>query len=158
MFSQLAQDHGRTHLVRRRMPDLQALRKKNLRALLKQWDGPTNLAKKLQYSGPSYLSQLIGPNKPITEKTARHIEEVLELERGWMDKDHAASTGQHVRIDTTIINRVMLSIAAALEDAGTRLTPQRMADLVGLVYEHAAEHGQVDDGYVARLVKLAIKE
>lgn len=140
------------------MSDLQALRKKNLRALIKQWDGPTNLAKKLHYGGPSFLSQMIGPNKPITEKTARHIEEVLELPIGWMDNDHAAQTGQHARVDTTVINRVMLSVGAALEDARIALSPPRMAELVGLVYEHAVEHGSVDDSYVARLVKLIHKE
>lgn len=50
----------------------QIIRKENLRLLLIQWGGPTNLAKKLKYSGPSYLSQLLSGNRPFSEKTARH--------------------------------------------------------------------------------------
>lgn len=140
------------------MADIQALRKRNLRALIKQWEGPTNLAKKLRYSGPSYLSQMIGPAKPITEKTARFIEQELDLPAGWMDIDHAARTGQYPRLDTSLINRAICAVSAALQDAGIQLSPTRMALLVELVYENATEHGAVDDGYVARLVKLIAKE
>jgi hypothetical protein len=157
MFTQLAQ-HPRLNQHEATMPDLQALRKRNLRALIKQWEGPSNLAKKLHYSGPSYLSQMIGPGKPITEKTARFIEATLSLPSGWMDADHAVQTGQHTRVDTTVINRVMCVVGAALQDAGVQLSPPRLADLVGLAYEHAVEHGEVDDDYIARLVKLIIKE
>ena len=145
------------------MPDTQTLRKRNLRALIKQWEGPTVLAKKLRYSGPSYLSQMIKPieqgGKPITEKTARFIESELGLSPLWMDTDHAAKTGQYPRLDSALIARVMLSVGTALQDAGAKLpsTSPRMLVLVELAYEHAAEHGEVDDGYVVRLVKL-IKE
>ena len=44
------------------------------RAKLKLLTGsqtPTALAKLLGYSGPSYISQMIGGHRPITEKTAR---------------------------------------------------------------------------------------
>jgi hypothetical protein len=149
--------HHAAHMTRRPMTDLQGRRKRNLKALIKQWEGPTNLAKKLQYSGPSYLSQMIGPNKPITEKTARYVEETLSLPAGWLDADHATHTGPHTRIDTTLLNRVMQSVGAALEDVKIRLPPTRMADLVGLAYEHAMEHG-VDDVYIGRLVRLTLKE
>lgn len=44
---------------RRGMPDLQAVRKRNLRALIKEHGGPSQLAKQLGYAGPSYLSQLL---------------------------------------------------------------------------------------------------
>lgn len=136
------------------MLDLQARRKKNLKALIKQWEGPTNLAKKLQYSGPSYLSQLIGSQKPITEKTARYIEETVDLPVGWLDQEHTMQSSAMARSDTALISRVMLSVSAALDDAGLRLSPVRMAELVSLVYECAAEKGIVDDGVIKRLVKL----
>jgi hypothetical protein len=97
---------------------------------------------------------MIGPSKPITEKTARFVEETLGLPHGWMDGDHAALTGQHARVDTSLIRRVMLSVSAALQDAGVQLPPHRMALLAELAYEHAAEHGGVDDSHVVRLVKL----
>ncbi len=135
------------------MPDLQALRKKNLKALIKQWEGPTNLAKKLHYSGPSYLSQLIGPHKPVTEKTARFIEKTLDLPPGWLDADHNHNSPS-AKVDTSLVGRVMLSVGAALEDAGMRLSPARMADLVSFVYECASERGGVDDDLIKRLIKL----
>lgn len=141
------------------MSDLQALRKKNLKALIKQWEGATNLAKKLRYSGPSYLSQMIGPHKPITEKTARLIEAALDLPTAWMDIEHAVTSAQPGRLDTSLVSRVMLSVGAALKDAGISLSPARMAGLVGLIYEHAFEHqGAVDDEYIRRVVKLLQKE
>lgn len=136
------------------MPDLQALRKKNLKALIKQWDGPTNLAKKLGYSGPSYLSQLIGPNKPVTEKTARFVEKTLNLPPGWLDAEHVAKPDHNGQVNTTLVARVLLSVGAAVEDAGLRLTPTRMAELVSVAYEWAAAKNEVDDEYIQRLVKL----
>lgn len=141
------------------MTDLQAVRKRNLRALIRQWDGPTNLAKKLRYSGPSYLSQLIGSAKPITEKTARTIESALELPVGWLDADRTGQVGHVGRLDTALVSRAMLSVSAALEDAGVSVSPARMAGLVGLVYEHAFEHqGEISDEYTRRIVKLLQKE
>ena len=137
------------------MPDLQALRKKNLKALIKQWDGPTVLARKLGYSGPSYLSQLVGSQKPITEKTARYVEKTLDLPPGWLDLDqHPGGQGKTERVDSSLVARVMLAVGAALEDAGMRLSPARMADLVAFAYEHAVVGGAVDDEYIKKLVKL----
>jgi hypothetical protein len=139
------------------MPELQARRKKNLRALIKQWDGPTHLAKKLHYSGPSFLSQLIGPSKPITEKTARFIEKTVDLPEGWLDLDHPAAHNHNetpAKIDTSLVGRVMLSVGGALEDAGLRLSNARMAKLVSFVYEATAVKGEVDDDFIERLVDL----
>jgi hypothetical protein len=137
------------------MPDLQALRKKNLKALIKQWDGPTNLAKKLGYSGPSYLSQLVGSQKPITEKTARYVESTLDLPPGWLDLDqHPDRQGKAERVNSSLVARVMLTVGAAVEDAGLKLSPGRMADLVAFAYEHAVVDGAVDDECIRKLVKL----
>lgn len=130
--------------------DTQALRKRNLRALIKQWDGPTVLAKKLGYSGPSYLSQLVGRHKPITEKTARYIEATLDLPAGWLDQE--PQPDRH-KVDAALVARVMLTVGRAVEDAGLRLPPARMADVVSFVYECAVERG-MDDDFVRRLVKL----
>lgn len=135
---------------------LQELRRKNLRSLIKQWDGPSNLANKLHHSGPSYLSQLVSGRRPITEKTARAIEAVLELPAGWLDADQSAAAT--VRIDPTLINAVMRAVMGALEEARVHLTPNRLADLVSLVYTDAAEHGRVNETLVARVVRLLTKE
>lgn len=71
-----------------------AIRKANLRLLLQQWEGPSTLAKKLGYAGPSYLSQIVGGHRPITEKTARDIEAKLDLPAGWMDRDKSGESGR----------------------------------------------------------------
>ncbi len=146
--------------AKRTAAELQTLRKKNLRTLIKQWDGPTKLAKELRYTGPSYLSQMIGPNKPITETTARGIEDVLSLAPGWMDMDHTAQPVEPVEnrvyADTTLINDVMVSVMAVL--GNTASVPPCLPGLVSLAYEHAAAHGRVDADYIDRLVKLTVRE
>lgn len=44
---------------------------------------------------------------------------------------------------------------AVLHDSKTELSADTLADLVALVYEHAAEHeGQVSEEYIRKLVKL----
>lgn len=132
--------------------DLQATRKKNLKALIKEWDGPTNLAKKLGYAGPSYLSQLIGPGKPITEKTARHIEREVGKAAGWMDRESPPLAPGAV--DSARIDRLMLSIISAVDDVKLHLPPRCMANLVSFVYECAMMPVHVDDTFVRRVVAL----
>jgi hypothetical protein len=127
--------------------DSQGRRKQNLRALIKQWDGPTHLARKLRYSGPSYLSQLISPAKPITEKTAHYIEEQLDLAPGWMDADH-----EHA--DSALIGRVMAVVGEQLAKADAHPSTAGMAELVPLVYDDALLKGAVDPGFVSRVIIL----
>ncbi len=142
--------------------EIQTLRKKNLRALIKQWHGPTKLAKELRYSGPSFLSQMIGPNKPISETTARGIEDVLSLEPGWMDTDHTAQpvveqVENRAYVDASLINDVMVSVMTVLNSTAVTVPPC-LPGLVSLAYEHAAAHGRVDTDYIDRLVKLTVRE
>lgn len=134
----------------RALNDVQPKRKQNLRELIAQEGGPTNLARKLRYGGPSYLSQMIGEAKPITEKTARMIESVLALPHGWMDTDHSTPVGG--------IGNLVGQVVTVLETAlvGHHLPPARMAALAALCCEHAAEQGHVDEGYIRRLVALVV--
>lgn len=62
-------------------------RRANLRLLAERYDGPSQLAAKLDLRHPSYLSQLIGPNpkRNVSERTARAYEEKLGLSAGWLD-------------------------------------------------------------------------
>lgn len=70
------------------LPELQETRKRNLKRIIEQAGSASALAERLRYTGPSYLSQMLGPHRPITEKTARHMEKVMELPPGWMDQAH----------------------------------------------------------------------
>lgn len=128
------------------------LRKANLALLIKQWGGATNLGKKLKHSGPSYLSQLIGAGRPITEKTARRIEDQLDLPTGWMDADHTAE--KNTVVNPLLIASVVMAVGAALEDAEMQVAPRKFADLVALVYEEAVVKGTVEEGFVNRIVRL----
>lgn len=137
------------------MPNLQDLRRRNLKALIKEWDGPTNLATKLGHSGPSYLSQLVSGNRPITENTARAIEVKLALPPRWLDGETHERKAQ---LNVSLLNQVMKAASIAVEEVGVRMSPSRMADLVTLIYEEADAKGALDEAFVLKVVKLMSKE
>ena len=126
----------------------------NLKLLLVQWGGPTVLAKKLHYSGPSYLSQLLSGNRPFTEKTARTIEVSLDLPALWLDRPHNGSSD----IDPDLLSSVVALVQASLPHKGPSPAPHQMSEIIILVYEQAKELGTVDEEYVKRLVRLITKE
>ena len=68
-----------------------ALRRHNLRVLVRRAPSYQAFAQSMGWSSGSYLSQLIGPaaTRRIHEGTARTIEERCGLPLGWMDQDHA---------------------------------------------------------------------
>jgi hypothetical protein len=136
--------------------DVHDRRKRNLKLLVQQWDGPTNLAKKLGYAGPSYVSQMVSGNRPITEKAARQIEDKASLPTGWLDQDNRppGKNGRPAAVDTDLISRIITTIGTVLEEEGVQLHPSKFSELVALVYEDAATHGRTDDAFVSRLVRL----
>lgn len=127
-------------------------RRANLRNLVAQWGGPTSMAKKLGHSNGSYLAQLIGPNpsREISEKVAREVEVKLNLPAGWLDTAHNPGD----QIDDQAISDCVRAVSAALRDQGLVASPQRMADLVALAYEHTKLVGRVDETYIIKLVRL----
>ena len=133
--------------------DVAPIRIENLKLLLVQWGGPTVLARKLHYSGPSYLSQLLSGNRPFTEKTARTIEATLDLPALWLDRKHSATTD----IDPELLASVVSLVQAMLPNKGIP-APRQISEVITLVYEQAKESGTVDEEYVKRLVKLITKE
>lgn len=136
------------------MADVQETRKRNLRELIRQWHGPTNLAKKLKYSGPSYLSQLIGPSKPVTEKTARHMETVLELPPGWLDDEHTIQPPPRPVADSALMASSALTVLAELNEAGVNATARQVAELLTLAWERTGDRGAIDHDYIKRIVAL----
>lgn len=136
------------------MPDLQFIRKKNLRVLIAEYNGPTALAKLLKYSGPSYLSQMVGPHKPITEKTARAVEKVTGKPTGWLDIDHEAMPPPIQKADTALLSTVVLAVSTALDESKLRVATPTLAELIALIYEDALAKGAVDTTYLARIIKM----
>jgi hypothetical protein len=131
-------------------------RKKNLKMLVAQWEGPTNLARKIGQQGPSYISQMLGGHRPITGKTARKIEEKLGLESGWMDKEHTDGRrgARPADVDVSTMSQVVSLLGASLEEEGVKLPPPKFAEVVALLYEHAIQAGVLDEGYMQRIVNL----
>ena len=65
-----------------------AARRANLVALANQHGGRKALGELLGYSNGSYISQLIGGRREVSEPVARKIEATLHLAQDWMDKPH----------------------------------------------------------------------
>lgn len=129
--------------------DVFATRRKNLRALIRQHEGATNLAKLLGYSSPSYLSQMVGPrpSRQVTEKVARQIEGRLRMPGGWLDKVHDP---YRTKLDESSVNETIVLVGQLLSDAKTKTTPRQFAELVAL----AQERGGLDETYIRRLISL----
>ena len=134
------------------MKDIFATRLQNLRALLTQWGGPTSLSRKLKLSGPSYLSQVVGGNRPMTEKTARKWEQQLGLISGWFDVEHAGLVTP--QIDTALITRCITLVGHPLDEAHLTVESEKFAEIANLVYQEAVRSGSIDETLVQRIVKL----
>jgi hypothetical protein len=132
-------------------------RRENLRHLADQWGGPTGIAKQIGWAGPSYVSQLTNGHRPITEKTARLVEEKLRLDQGWLDQEHELPRGV-ANVDESMVMQVMKAVGAALQEAGVSIGPRKMAQLVEVLYEDAARSGAVDREKVRRMVLLLKEE
>lgn len=135
------------------MRSIYELRRDNLRELMRTWGGPTSLAKKLGHSNGSYLAQLGGPHpsREISEKVAREMEGKLGLPLGWLDQEH---NGNARALDDSALSDCVRAVAAALRDAGHKATPDQMADLAALAYEHTKLTGRVDESFITKIVRL----
>lgn len=152
-FSKLLENNRQKVYHFANMATIFELRRDSLRRLMRQWGGPTSLAKKLGHSNGSYIAQLAGPHptRDVSEKTAREIELKLGLPDNWMDKPHKGEPGQP---ETSLLIDVVAAAKDAIDSAGLKTSKTTFADLVDLVYEHSAEGCTVDLAYLRRLVKL----
>jgi transcriptional regulator with XRE-family HTH domain len=132
--------------------DIARMRREALRRLIDKHGGYEGLARLLEVSR-SYVKQLEKGVRPITEKTARKIEEKLQLERWAMDQP----PGERVPFTSTdraLLAETMRAVSDALEREGMKVEPKKLANLVAEVYEHSIPLGHVDQDYIARLVQL----
>lgn len=138
------------------MKSVYALRRENLRALMKEWGGPTSLAKKLGHANGSYPAQLIGPHpsREVSEKVAREIEGKLALPVAWLDQEH---DGQGRQVDDQALGECVRAVAAAIRDLALRPDPDTYANLVSLAYEHTKLTGRVDEPHIQKLARLIRK-
>ena len=132
-------------------------RRENLRALVEQWGGPLPIARKLGYSNASFVVQMCGPNptREVTEKTARKIESALGLPEGWLDGPHASDPAP-VPVDHGLVARIVQVVAQTADDEHMRLTPEKLGDVVALVYADTESHGGViRPAFVNQVLRLA---
>jgi transcriptional regulator with XRE-family HTH domain len=134
--------------------DIGKVRRANLRRLVEQHRGPAAFAKRVGFkSGPSYVGQLLKGARPITEKTARKIEEELGLPEWSLDAlpgEPPPFTGT----DRTLIAAVIRALGDALEQSELKVGAAKFAELAALAYEHSHAGGRVDQAYIQNLIKL----
>lgn len=147
-------------------------RRENLRSLIKQWDGPGPLATKLGYSNASFLVQMAGPNpsREVTEKTARAVEQKLDLPALWLDTAPKKKAGGTVAkrpaekkpditesqpiVDNGLFHEAIRLVGQTAEETGITLAPSKLADVVTLIYDDAKNKGSVRLDYVQQILHL----
>jgi hypothetical protein len=134
------------------MDKIQTIRRERLRDVIESQGGAAIVARKLQQAGPSYLGQLLAAKRPITEKTARKLEEGLGLPYRALDEEPGAGHLPFEGIDGELMTTCAYTVAKALDAAGISITATRVADMIIAVYEHSAAGGAVDAEYVTRMV------
>lgn len=134
------------------MQTVYEIRRQNLRALARQWGGPTSLARKLRHANGSYLAQLIGPHpsREVSEKTARDVEVKLGLPVAWMDQEH----DRDKPIDDQALADCVRAAAAVLCDAKQRPSPDKYGTLVQLIYDYLRLTGRIEESHIKKLVSL----
>lgn len=136
-----------------RHPTTAETRRRNLKLLADQWNGPTNLAKKLKWSGPSYVTQLVNGHRPITEKTARRVEEILDLSANWLDTPHDGRAPP--TLDAELLAATMAMVLAECEARDNPASPKQISEIVNLAYENAkATGGRPDLDYIKALLNI----
>ena len=138
--------------------DIQEIRRGNLRAMMDK-EGATDLAKKLGYRTPTFLSQMCGPNptRKVTEKSARRFEKDLGIPAGTLDKDPATAAKQATpsTIDVDLVADVIRMVGNVCSAEAVELPPSRFADLVALAFVDTIEHqGKQRPEHVKQLVRL----
>lgn len=135
------------------MKSVHDIRRENLRRLILDADGPTELSRKLGHTNGSYVAQLAGPNpsRKISETVAREIEAKLGMLEGEMDVE------PRLALKENAFHECVKLVAAAVADAGAKPAPETYATLVTLALEHAKLVGKVDTGYIKRIVGLTVR-
>lgn len=138
-------------------------RLENLRHLIDEAGGSSNLAKKLGYSNASFLVQMAGPNpmRSITEKTARKFEEQLGLSSGWLDMPHGDQSEskqpvlhEPVASVDEIVDLIKM-VGKVLDEENVTLPAVKFADLVAFaLVEPQASRKIADMDQIRRVVLL----
>ena len=141
-------------------------RRENVRALVELRGGVSKLSRARGYKNPSFISQMAGPDptREITEKTARRIEQALNLPVGSLDlppgpKPQASAALGAAPLDSTtaLVADVIRTVSKMCEDEGLSTPPSKFGDLVILALNDAMEHGGQPRPDHARLLVRLLK-
>lgn len=137
--------------------DKMDLRRKNLRRYQStagdEWQ---RIAKKTGFSA-SHLSQIMSGHRPFTERTARTIEQKLQLAASWLDQEISNSGTASQIGDEPSLAGVITAIDSAERASGRALkNDARYGRLVELVYEDCRVRGMPTESWLTRLVKLIL--
>lgn len=141
------------------------IRQVNLKKLIAQHGGASALSRKLGYTNPSFLSQMVGPKplRKVSEKTARSFEAKLGMPTGWLDTKHGAVQSQSEDVvkprgaqnDTAMSKDTLIDVIRAVgrlcEAEGMNLPPARFAEIVAFAILHESDEMNLRD--VLRLLK-----
>jgi transcriptional regulator with XRE-family HTH domain len=130
--------------------DTYDVRRKNLKLLIEQYEGPAALARKLGVT-TSYISQLVKARRPISERTARDIEMTLRLTHGWFDGPAARGIKGPVAIDLSALSKSLERVLGEMDRTGRKMPPVKLADVVIFVYQETAKGATVDVPALLRL-------
>ena len=158
-----------------RMKSSEEIRVDNLRTLVEKHGGVGNLAEKIHKAQPQVSHWLSGV-KTISRKTARGIEESLQLDPNWMDQDYCPpplpiippgdiplSGPSEAEIDRSLprlpppsadqtIDGLLMSFSQKLANASPEVREQVIR--LALIYVESPEQG----GRVARAIRALLGE
>lgn len=118
--------------------DLKQTRLDNGRKAIKKFGGVASVSRKMGHKNASYLVQIFGPNptRAPSEKTCRNIESALDLTEGYLDRetfDNVASSPGAMTVSK--LARAISLVNDIAKEEGVTLSTERLAILVGLVFE-----------------------
>lgn len=140
------------------------IRREKLRALIEK-HGAGNLATKLGYRQPSFLSQMAGPTptRDVTEKTARKFERDLDLPNGYLDQPEdgtgapapRAASADVQRADIDLVADVIRMVGTICSGEAVELPTAKFADVVALAYVDTVEHDRTPrPEHIKQIVRL----
>ncbi|OZI58724.1 hypothetical protein [Bordetella genomosp. 1] len=136
--------------------DIQQVRQQNLQTVVAEVGGPSVLAKRMGYQGPSFISQMANGHRKITEDTARAVEKAAGREPLWLDAPHELrAPAQGPATDPSLVSGAVTVVVKLQQDLGVTVDPTKYPLLVEMVYQQALVDGAVNVDYARKLVQLA---
>jgi hypothetical protein len=131
------------------------IRLERLRLLIEQCGGQTELAAKLGYANPSFISQMLKGHCTIGDKAARTIEHKLDLPNGWMDIDDRIDLAGKP-VNTMLFKDIVALVITVIEEFNQPLTAEQLTTIVTLSYAEALKiDGRFNKAFIERLANLA---